>query len=93
MRINGELNKWQYGITFGRCPIHMRGFNPYIAFWFLKLIHFPKMGEVIKKCCYKGILVNKVFSPIIIMRRKSFKIFGKCFGIDYPIKIGKYGQS
>lgn len=82
-----ELNKWQYGISMGKCPLWEKGFHPFIRIWVLKLIRFPLEGDILKKCHYKGFLFNKKWSPLVTMCCKSFKIFGKHYSIDYPIKI------
>ena len=81
------IGKWQYGINFGICPTYMAGFHPYIDIWFLKLKHVSPEGEILQKCCYSGILFRKQWNPIIIMRIRTFKIFGKYKRIIYPIKI------
>lgn len=81
-----ELGKLQIGLRFGKCPLYIGGgFHPYITFWLLKLKLFPNEGEQIQKKHYKGIFINKVWSPIILLRQRTFNIFGKHFRIVYPL--------
>ncbi len=78
-----ELNKWQFGLKFGKCPEWRKGFYPFIKIWCLKFLSFPPEGEMFDKKNYKGFFKEWIFQPIITI--KIFRIGKKCFSI--PIKI------
>lgn len=87
MKVKRVINKWQIGVRFGKSPSYMDGFHPYFTFWFLKLRSFSEEGVMISKENYVGILIDKVWSPIITSRQRTFRIFGRTLKIVYPIRI------
>ena len=90
MMIKPIIGKWQIGIRISRRPVWMvRGFDPYIIFWFLKLASLPKEGELISKVNYKGLIFETwLFKHFdIIMKMRSFPFRGKVIVIHYPIKL------
>lgn len=83
-----KLNKWRYGIRFGKCPPWQLGFHPYIHMWFLKFHSFPPVGEMFTKKHYKGFYFDWRMPALIVevrTFRNPFK-FGKRYYV-LPIKI------
>lgn len=84
------LNKLQFGFKIGRCPLYMRGFNPYIRFYLLRLKSFPQEGMMIQKENYKGFLIDRLFFRNgFCVYIKTFYIFGKRISIIIPNFIFK----
>ena len=80
-----ELNKWYFGIDWGKCRPWQKGFYPYFDFWFLKFIHFPPQGEMpMRGRDYKGILIRRDFRPSIMFVSRTFKFRNYYYQFCYP---------
>jgi hypothetical protein len=49
MRLQRQLNKWQLGVRFEKCPAWYRGFHPVLTVWYLKLTSFPDEGYALSQ--------------------------------------------
>ena len=87
-KLERELNNWQWGIdihfAYDRVPPWT---GAHICVWCLKFNSLPEEGGLIEPKHYRGFNWVKNPNIDIIMYRKSFKLFGKRWYVDFPIKV------
>ena len=88
MQLKRCLNKWQFGISFGKIFYINNPLACGLRFWACKFISWPEEGAMIGKENYKGLFKVYEINPTLVCTVKTFKLFGKYFRVIY--KINKF---